>query len=650
MKHSIFKQTIAVFFAAILLAAIVSGIFSFAYNSVMTSRGSSNYAQASASSAAHLVESIDFDELKKSDTSELYIRTRRMLRNICEGFELEYLYMYEANPSEENIRFIMTVASDDEKDALVARERGLGTVVPRTLTAQELSALRGESNNKAYVEHNSYGDVHSWFYPVYSDDGGVVALIGSDYRHDTLLWRAARGALVAILSMIAVLLLVFLTALIAMRKKIFVPIKRISNRMNDFVTDSGAKLEPLNITSGDEIQEIADSFEKMSADISDYLGDIERLTTERVQANVELEVASRIQRGIVPETTMLTASRYEVCAIAKPAKEVGGDFYDCFTRNDGSVCVVIGDVSGKGFAAAMFMVMAKTMLRDSLRSGLSPAKTLNSVNDALCKSNPEGMFATVFVGVLDLVSGTFSYANAGHTPPVIFGDETKFLEVDSGMALGLFEDTGIVDCSVKLKKDIGILIYTDGATEAVNAQKEFFGAERLLSAVRGASGAEHAVDILDDAVWSFADGAEQFDDYTALALYYKGGLKRTLALKPDLSALSEIKSAALGIAGGSPHGKKAVLACEEVFVNTVSYSRADDINVSFENRYGRLIVEFSDNGVPFNPLLSETDKPFEELDSGGMGIGLVKQLTDAVYYKRENDRNILTLEFELSED
>ncbi|MCH5211242.1 MAG: SpoIIE family protein phosphatase [Oscillospiraceae bacterium] len=651
MKHSIFKQTIVVFVTAILLASITAGAISLVYDARRIGLQSARYARGGASVAAQVIESVDFDKLQSSDTSELYTKTRDVLRSICRSLELEYLYLYIPNQDEQNIRFIMTVASDDENDKTVDRERGLNVVVPRILTEQEITALNGNELAKAYAEKNSFGSVYSWSYPVYDSNGNVIALIGSDYRADAIYRQTIQETLLIIIPMMAVLLLVFLVELIAMRRKIFLPVKQISNRMKGFVTDSGANFEPMNIHSGDEMQEIADSFEKMSEDIREYLSSIEKLTAERVQASVELEIASRIQCGIVPERTVLTAESYEACAVARPAKEVGGDFYDCFTRNDGRVCIVIGDVSGKGVAAAMFMAMAKTMLKDCLNSGLSPAQTLNTVNDALCSSNPEGMFATVFAAVLDTDSGVLRYANAGHTRPVIFGNSVEFLEVDAGIALGLFEDAGIIDCSVTLKNNSGILIYTDGATEAVNTQNEFFTEERLISAVRTISGAQQSVEALSDAVCDFSDGAEQFDDYTTLALYYSGVPKQTLKLKPELSSLPELMDEVMKNAGKNSNEKKIVLACEEVFVNIVSYSNASCAEVSFKNLNGRLIVEFSDDGVPFNPLSQEQqDKDFEDFESGGMGIGLVKQLADKVNYRRENDMNILTLEFILGED
>ncbi|MCH5265964.1 MAG: SpoIIE family protein phosphatase [Lachnospiraceae bacterium] len=633
---------------AILLASIVAGVISLVLNTRLTSQRSSQYARVGALDAAHIIESVDFEALCASDTSELYTRTRSMLRDICQSIELEYLYLYQVSSEEQEIRFVMTVAADDEEDTYVAEKRGLGVVVPRILTEQEQAALSGEQYPEAYVEDNDFGHVYSWFYPVYDDNGSVIALIGSDYDTDRLLWQTVRRTLYIILPLIGILLLVFLIELIVMRRRIFLPIQLISNRMKGFVSDEGANFDSLDIHSEDEMQEIADSFEKMSEDIKEYIGHIEKLTTERVQKNVELEIAGRIQSGIVPAEIRRTGKRCDVYGCARPAKEVGGDFYDCFKNRKGNICVVIGDVSGKGVAAAMFMVMVKTMLRDSLKNDRNPAKALNAVNDALCKSNPEGMFATVFAFVLDSDNGELHYANAGHTRPVLWGAGTEFLEADPGIALGLFEDAGIVDGSVHLKENTGILIYTDGVTETVNPQKEFFGEARLLSALSGAGGAEPTVNTLGDTVQKFAKDAEQFDDYTVLALYYNGGAEQRFNLSPELSSLPELREAILKTVEGSD-GRKIYLACEEVFVNIANYSQATETQVLLKRQNDRLTVEFIDNGVLFNPLSVESDgKEFEELDSGGMGLELVKQIADALHYNCQDNKNVLTLEFALA--
>lgn len=649
MRRSIFKQMIAVFLAAILLTSLVVGFFSYVYSSRATVARSSQYARAGATAAAQIIEAVDLEDLKSSETSALYAQTRALLKKLCQDMGLVYLYLYEADQEARQARFIMTVSSDDLRDADVALKRGLGVVIPLDLTEQEQAALRGEEIPDAYIMHNEFGDVYSWYCPVRDRTGRPVALIGSDYSSALLHEQAFQGTVVIIVSMIAALLSVFSVTLVFMRKRIFIPIRLISGRMRDFVADGGTELEPLRVNSQDEMREIADAFEKMSGDIRQYLKDIERMTTERVQKSVELTVAGRIQSGIVPSETRLSDTGYEIYACARPAKVVGGDFYDCFKLPDGRVCIVIGDVSGKGIAAAMFMSMVKTMIHDMIQQGMTPAAALDYVNDVLCRSNPEGMFATVFAAVLDTDGGTLSYANAGHTKPLILGPGGGFLEPDPGVAIGLFEDANIIDAAITLQEDAGILLYTDGITESIDPQRRFFGSARLQRAVRQASGAGQAARLVHDAVLDFTDGTEQFDDYTLLILYYRGGAVSRYSLKPELSSLPRLRALVREAAGSGPRGRQINLACEEIFVNIATHSNATECEISLASGENCLCVTICDDGIPFDPVRAPgAEKGFDDFDAGGMGISLVKQISDTMDYRREGSRNMLTLEFSIS--
>jgi sigma-B regulation protein RsbU (phosphoserine phosphatase) len=645
-KRTILKRSIAAFCIAILFALILSGFFCYNYNVNQIEQKSAKNSQAGASIASQVIESINFDKLQESDTSELYIKTRNTFRSICKNFDLEYLYLYVPNVDENTARFVMAVASDDEKDQFVAIERGLNTKIDYTLSAQESAALDGKLNESYFIENNSFGNVYSWFYPVQNSDGDTVALIGCDYRTYQIYTQVIKETLTIILPMIVVLLFIFTIFIIFMNKKVFAPIKLISNRMNSFVADRGTQFQPLNINSGDEIQEIANSFEKMSDDINTYIYRIQNLITESVQAKVQMEVANHIQNGIVPSQTNINEDNFNIFGYAKPAKEVGGDFYDCFVRADNSVCIFIGDVSDKGIAAALFMVMVKTMLKDSLNHGLSPAAALNEVNDNLCKSNPEGMFATVFAAVFDYESGTLCYANAGHNKPIIIGSKAEFLDIDCGIALGLFEDSGIIDCSINLKNNSGILLYTDGVTDTINQDKRFFGENRLLSVVTNTHSAENAVKALNSSVSSFSQGSEQFDDYTVLSLFYNKTSKQKFSFAPKLSVISEFRDVLFKALTDDFNKKKIYLACEEVLANIISYSKATVINVELEQGEDKITIVFSDDGIFFNPLCEESEeKEFGTYEKGGMGISIVKNIAAASDYARQDGFNILTLEF-----
>ena len=649
MKSSILKQTVIIFCLAVLIDSVAAVIFCFAYNNRLTGDIAGQLARAGAASAAHIVENTDYGELTQSETSDVYLNTRDCLKEICGELGLKYLYVYEVSPGKDSIRYIISVASEEDSDKRVAEERGLGAVVSRALKEQELYALEGVEPEKAYVEKNEYGNVYTWTCPVIKD-GAVIALVGSDYSARMMFLQEVHRTLAVILPMIAVLIFAIFMALVAIRKKILFPINVLSQRMNGFITDEGVALEPLDIHPDNEIGEMADSFDKMCEDIKSYLENIENLTAERARASAELDVARRIQNGIVPEKTEISRGSYNVSVRAKAARDVGGDFYDCLEFEDGRLCVVIGDVSGKGIAAAMFMVMTRTLLNDRLRGGYSPAAALNSVNEVLCQSNPEGMFATVFAAVLNSENGELCFANAGHTKPVITGGNARFLEVDSGISIGVFENSDIKDECIKLNKGDSIILYSDGVTDMVNVDKEFFGADRLFESVRAADSARNAIKSLGKAAFEFAAGAEQFDDYTVLALNYTGA-ETMLRLSPTKDSLPELRKSVLDIAGANQRGRKIYLACEEVFVNIADYSEASLVEIEFEKKNDTLKITFSDNGVPFDPVSADTGhKRFCELDSGGMGLNIIKQIAENISYRRYGGKNILTLVFVLGDE
>ena len=206
-----------------------------------------------------------------------------------------------------------------------------------------------------------------------------------------------------------------------------------------------------------------------------------------------------------------------------PAKEVGGDFYDCFYISDHQFCVLIGDVSGKGIAGALFMSMVRSLLHDRMKFGASPADALNQVNDELYSRNPEEMFVTVFALVMDTDTGIITYANAGHNPPLkISGLGAEYLEPASGIAIGLFEDADICNETLKLSSGDGIMLYTDGITEAVNPEKKFYGKERLLDIFKEAlpQNSSSSVAMVSHSLNEYCKDCSQADDITIVSLFF----------------------------------------------------------------------------------------------------------------------------------
>jgi phosphoserine phosphatase RsbU/P len=250
----------------------------------------------------------------------------------------------------------------------------------------------------------------------------------------------------------------------------------------------------------------------------------ERLAFEHLQS--ELKIAGGIQSSMLPKRFPLFPDLIEVDLHASmdPAKEIGGDFYDAFFVGDDRLFVAVGDVSGKGVPAALFMARAMTLLRMEALRGAPPAEILSRVNEQLCENNDAGMFVTLFCGVLDVKSGAFDYSNAGHNPPLTGAANRDFarLAVPRGLVAGMIEGAVFKDAHSALAPGDVLLLYTDGVTEAMNPENELYGEERLLSLLDAARfrSAQSLVNAVRKDVVAFATGAAQSDDITLLAIRY----------------------------------------------------------------------------------------------------------------------------------
>lgn len=323
---------------------------------------------------------------------------------------------------------------------------------------------------------------------------------------------------------VSLVLLILLTVYIW--RRMLVPIRKLSGKMTGFVSGNGLEHEKLPVHGHDEIARMAESYNTMTGDIDRYVSQIDSMTRAREELNAELRIAAQIQKGLLPDSGY-SSDRVSVSALMKPAKLVGGDFYDFFPLENGKVCAVIADVSGKGVSAAMFMSSAVMMIRYTAGTGLTPAQILGKVNTDLCSSNPELRFITAFLAIYDPADGTLTYANAGHNLPYIASSGPEQLAGGNGMMLGVFHGETWEDTAVKVTRDSCLFMYTDGVTEAVNDRREFFGEERLKEVLKKACGGdgpcteEEIIQSVDAEVTEFADGAEQNDDITMVCMRFK---------------------------------------------------------------------------------------------------------------------------------
>ncbi|MBD3878787.1 MAG: SpoIIE family protein phosphatase, partial [Quinella sp. 1Q5] len=309
------------------------------------------------------------------------------------------------------------------------------------------------------------------------------------------------------------------------------PIHELSDGVREIA--SGNLDKKLDIHTGDEIEHLATCFNAMTDELKAYMANLTKVTAEKERIATELDVAKDIQSGMLPKD-FPTRKDFELLATMKPAKEVGGDFYDFYFIDETHLAITVADVSGKGIPAALFMVIAKTVLKNFMvsthnREGL--AEVVAAANDKLCANNEAMMFVTAFVGALDLETGEFTFVNAGHNPPVIYhaaNNYCDFLDVKKNFVLGPMDGIPFVEQKINLEHGDLLFLYTDGVTEALNVKEEEYLPDRLIDFMNSTDCTKDLETLLRNVRGDLSKhvrGAEQSDDITMFALRFNGGDK-----------------------------------------------------------------------------------------------------------------------------
>jgi len=316
--------------------------------------------------------------------------------------------------------------------------------------------------------------------------------------------------------------------------------RRTAERVTDpiMVLDKGARIigngnldHHIEIHSGDEIEGLANTFNKMTTDLKDYIRNLTETTAAKERIQSELNVATDIQASLLPRLFPAFPDRpeFDVFATMDPAKEVGGDFYDFFFIDENNLCFIIADVADKGVPAALYMMVSKTLLKTEAQRFGEPDQILDYVNNILAADNENCMFVTVFCAILDTRTGVVRFANAGHNPPLIIeSGGIRYLTVKAGFVLGPIPDSEYETERLTLQPGDTLFLYTDGVTEAKNPESELFGESRLLEALKSCPKEKlfEMIHYIRTEVTQHADGAPQSDDVTMLAVRYRGPVEK----------------------------------------------------------------------------------------------------------------------------
>mgnify|MGYP002852131909 CR=1 FL=1 len=414
-------------------------------------------------------------------------------------------------------------------------------------------------------------------------------------------------------------------------------------------------------TSSDEIGVVTRAFRKMRVNLLNLIEQEKRVVADQQKASSELEIAQKIQRSALPADFPVDPN-FELYASMDAAQKVGGDFYDFFYTDSEHLVIVIADVAGKGIPAALYMMTAKSLIKTAAQTNCPTVEIFTRVNKELCEGyKNDSMFITAFLAKINLKNGSVEYVCAGHNPPFVFSDgKYKQMKVARNFVLGVLSSIDFEVESIKLKKNDRLFLYTDGVTEAQNNKGDFFGERRLLGVLQNVSGsAEETLHNIDNAIHKFAGNAPRSDDITMLEFIFNAEPKEVFAIKADNSetdrVLDFVQADMKKYDIEQITRSNMLVAVGEAFSNVANYAYEGEGIVTIESTiddvYYKLI--FKDSGKKFNPLTygdPDITKSAEERNVGGLGIYMIKKMTDLCEYQYIDGYNILTIGVRLTKN
>ena len=468
----------------------------------------------------------------------------------------------------------------------------------------------------------------------------------------------------AVMSMVILGLFLMLFFFIRIITRELSPLRRLALEAETIASGQfDAQLPELHRT--DEIGQLSSSFADMQQSLVRYMGELQDTTAQKASIERDLHIASGIQMGMLPKNFPTYPDRDDVQLFASlvPAKEVGGDLFDFYFHNE-KLFFCIGDVSGKGVPASLVMAVTRSIFRTVSARETEPHRIMTTMNQAMSEMNQTNMFVTLFVGVLDLPTGHLLYSNAGHDAPLLIAEGVETLPCDSNIPVGVLPSWSYTRQEAQISTGTTIFLFTDGLTEAMNADKEQFRQERV-DAVAAQALEQHSYEPrqliaqMTQAVHQFVGDAEQSDDLTMMAIQYikkqdAPDIHKTLVLSNDIQQVPRlndfVQEVCADVHTPAPLAMQLQLAVEEAVVNVINYAYPPDTtgDVNIETIASDTQIQFiiSDSGTPFDPTLqpdADTSLSAQQRPIGGLGIFLVRQIMDTVAYRHDGTHNILTL-------
>ncbi|MGI6508343.1 MAG: SpoIIE family protein phosphatase [Saccharofermentanales bacterium] len=654
-SHKLSNKLIIGFILLGILICAVSIVISYFKYKATVGKKQNDVAYRIANVGLSYVDGDDIERyLETGQTDEAYEIMGRYLSELRANMNVNHLFI--AKP--EGIELTYIFDADNPEDEFEPFQLGdKGKINAKFEEDIGRIANEGVRVDNYFYSNSEFGYNTSAIVPVYNSEVDIVAILVVEISMgilQSILTEFVVFITAASVLIIGIFIAVYLTHL---QRKVVSPIRIMTDETDAFVKNEAEVSERLrSIVTGDEIEQLAGAIYKMQVDIKDYIRNLTSVAVERERIVAELDIARQIQTGMLPCSFPAFPDIREIDLYASmvPARRVGGDFYDFFMIDDHTLCFVIADVSGKGIPAALFMMMTKILIKNQALAGLSPSEIFSTVNNQLCENNDANMFVTAWMGIYDIRTGSLACVNAGHNPPLLcHRDGTcEFFKVSSNFVLGGLEGISYQSTETRLSSGDTLFLYTDGVTDATSADLEMYGEERLQTVLNTLSGGQPQ-EILEGVTADlrlFVKDSPQFDDITMLAL------KNMLPEPPSLTVTSSDENIeelrtfiadTLEKAGCSEKVRtQFLIATDEVLSNIFSYSKSNSVTVAIKADGGEIALTFSDDGIPFDPLIIEDPDislPAEEREFGGLGIFITKKLMDEVSYEYLDQKNTLTI-------
>ncbi len=606
-----------------------------------------------------------YDKYKALTEREDYIQILSVLNDFKENNTLNDVYyaMYDEKTS-----MLVYIADPDDSEAT-----GCRTGYYETVSQKELGKFLNW-DGKSIVYHIEKTDRYGWIstsgVSIKSADGSVTGYILTDVTLREVASGMKRFVFQFSISMfVAVNLLAFFMTR-HMKKKLVKPVNEIAQAAEAYIKDkregvkTGDHFSDLNINTGDEIENLALIMSDMEGELAEYEVNLTKVAAEKERIGTELALATRIQADMLPNIFPAFPDRaeFDIYASMRPAKEVGGDFYDFFLIDNDHLGLVMADVSGKGVPAALLMMVSKILVQNIALSGKSPAEVLRTINSQMCANNREEMFITIWFGFLDLRDGRLVAANAGHEYPMLMkpGGEFETVKDKHGFVIGGFASSKYTEYELKLEPGAKLFLYTDGVTEATDDSGALFGTGRTVRALNKYKDGdpETIVNGVDNDIRDFAGVSPQFDDITMMCIQYFGeGVKGLKELTVE-AKVENIAAVTVFINGEldkieCPFKARTQIdvAADELMSNISQYAYGPDggtvtVRFGYDPDNENVEITFIDNGKPYDPLKKEDPDVTlgaDEREVGGLGIFLVKKTMDNMEYEYKDGKNILKI-------